>query len=166
MAPYLAQLHWLCMQVEGGKLRLFSPQAYASWGSPKPSSSALGDCAPGSRMHNCPAGAPMPTKPIIAPCTGFQTNPPCKSLSGDPTKCCACRKTKAQGQTTAYASVVAPTAYRSEPDCNRRLAALPANTQVAYTGAKLVGLTSAISGCTTPRDYAQVVVQVGDGSCA
>lgn len=154
------------MQVEGGKLRLFSAQAYASWGSPKPGSTAVGDCGPGSPMHNCPVGAPMPLKPNVAPCTGFQTNPPCESLSADPTKCCTCRKTKAEGPTKAYASVAASSAYGSAPNCKQRLADLPVNTSVAYTGAKLVNFTDAGTGCTMLRDYAQIVVQVGCSSRA
>lgn len=147
-----------CMQVENGKLRPYSPAAYTSWGSPKPITSAVGRCGPGSELHGCQAGAPMPINPV-KPCSGATQTTPCGSLSSDPTKCCACRKTKADGSVAVYASAAASTAYNSAPDCSKQLALLPANTQVAYTGAKLLGYTG--NGCTAPADYAQVVVQVG-----
>lgn len=146
-------------------MRLYSAQAYASWGSPKPGSSAIGDCGPSSSMHpNCPAGAPMPLKLKSGTtlCPGATGDATCDNLSADPTKCCACRKTKATGPVAAYASVAASTAYSSAPDCSKQLASLPANTKVAYTGAKLLAYTNANKGCTVKRDYAQVVVQVGN----
>lgn len=148
------------LQVENGNLRYYSWETYTSWGNPKPDISAVGDCGPGSVMHGCPAGPAMPANPLKL-CSGATPSTPCKELQSDPAKCCACRKTKAAGTTAAYASVAAVTEYSLAPDCNQPLTPLPVNTKVAYTGAKLLSYTNADKGCTTARDYALLVVQVG-----
>lgn len=102
----------------------------------------------------------MPIRPIIAPCSGIPGQVPCKSLDSSHAECCVCRKSRAAGLTAVYATGVADTPTGFGPDCSRLLARLPANTTVGYTGTKLLAYTSAESRCTSPADYAQVMVQV------
>ena len=145
------------LQVEGGKLRLYSPEAYASWGSPKPDSSAVGDCGPGSTTHNCPAGAPMPN--IARTCTntlGTDCAAGVGLMAGQLTGCCPCRKTDVA--TTLYSSATVDTAYGLGPDCSSSGTSLPKAVTLQYSGAK-VTLTAPTNGCL-PGDYAMVVVVV------
>lgn len=93
----------------------------------------------------------------VSPCPGSPPGTTCTALSGKPTGCCACRQTNDTRAISVHPSASAASYYSAVPNCNPRLAiTLPPSTQVAYTGAKLIGFIN--NWCK--GDYAQIVVKV------